>query len=127
MCRNDNAPIFLADTLSFSIPEHTPASVLGSLVAQDLDEALNARVTYHLVEPCEPRGATRWVLVAASGAVSLESELDREEVDAIRCVVMAKDVGELDEPSLNSTALVCKNIFATSSNFHWIQYFLIFS
>ncbi len=96
------------------VRENSAADIqIGTLRAVDQDAGKNGEVTFKLDDAsgaggraCAPAEANGWLIVAVNGEVRMHKSLDREQVQEITCSVVASDVGEPGEPSLNSTAQV---------------------
>ena len=112
------------------VRENSAADIqIGTLRAVDIDAGKNAEVIFKLDDAsdarrgsaggsgaggaggaggraCSPAEANGWLTVAVNGEVRMHKSLDREQVQEITCSVVASDVGEPGEPSLNSTAQV---------------------
>jgi len=112
-----------------TVRENSPADIqIGTLRARDQDAGKNAEVTFKLDDAsgagaagaggraCAPPEANGWLTVALTGEVRIHKSVDREQVAEITCTVVASDVGEPGEASLNSTAQVL-SISALSLDF----------
>lgn len=99
---NDHSPVFDQEVYSANISE---AVDIGSTVlavrAHDLDIGLNKKIRYSIVNSVEIGNV--FSIGHDSGIISVEQELDREQVASYRLVVKAEDKGR---PAQNSTAEV---------------------
>ncbi|XP_066199261.1 protocadherin gamma-B7-like [Saccopteryx leptura] len=92
---NDNPPVFSQDVYRVSIPEDVPpgTSVLR-VRATDLDEGLNAEVTYSFLRVAD-KAQHVFFLDSATGNIITHEPLDFEEVEKYIMDVEAKDRGSL--------------------------------
>nr|CAG4640600.1 EOG090X0007 [Eulimnadia texana] len=108
---NDNAPVFTEAAYSFDIPEDTGrGSFVGAVSASDLDEGVNAQVSYTVLSDW---GNDVFSLNPQSGVFTLTSRLDYEQVQHYIFVVQAQDTGR---PSLSSTVTVYFNVLDLNDN-----------
>ncbi|KAM8764463.1 protocadherin gamma-B7-like [Rhynchonycteris naso] len=92
---NDNPPVFSQDVYRVSIPEDVPpgTSVLR-VRATDLDEGLNAELTYSFLRVAD-KAQHVFFLDSATGNIITHEPLDFEEVEKYIMDVEAKDRGSL--------------------------------
>jgi len=98
---NDHSPQFVRPVYLVPLPEnnHIGAEVL-TVRATDRDEGAGGQLTYSL----EGDGVSTWLEIGAtSGVVTARVPLDRETVDRLNFVVVARDAGE---PRRSGTASV---------------------
>ena len=99
---NDNYPTFATNGFEFLVPENQlPDSYIGRIIATDLDDGENGRVSFELpmvyYDSYLPFGVTE------NGTLFTERPLDREHVDKYEFTVIASDQGI---PSLTSSVNV---------------------
>lgn len=98
--KNDNTPFFVRSNYEVKIPENNPPGFVCSVVAQDNDKGINARLVYSI----ETRNVFDLFTVNQStGILSTRKRLDREETPIIKLVVRARDSGH---PSLSASVNV---------------------
>ena len=108
---NDNSPTFSEAAYSFDIPEDTGrGAFVGAVVASDLDEGINAQVSYTVLSDW---GNDVFSLNPQSGVFTLTSRLDYEQVQHYIFVVQAQDTGR---PSLSSTVTVYFTVLDLNDN-----------
>ncbi|XP_066128875.1 protocadherin gamma-B7 isoform X24 [Saccopteryx bilineata] len=92
---NDNPPVFSQDVYRVSIPEDVPpgTSVLR-VRATDLDEGLNAEITYSFLRVAD-KAQHVFFLDSATGNIITHERLDFEKVEKYIMDVEAKDRGSL--------------------------------
>nr|AYN71348.1 cadherin 1 [Oscarella pearsei] len=100
---NDNAPTFLASSLSVSVLENSivPSDV-GQVVAEDRDSGTNGEVIYTVLD--DVNGT---FFVDGGGRITAEKTLDREANASYVLHIKASDGGS---PSLSSTAQVTVSV-----------------
>lgn len=87
---NDNGPVFSRDEYRFYIQENLqPGSVVGCVVADDLDAGRNGQVHYFFSEP-----QTYFTISAQSGELRSQVSLDREQIAEHLIIVYASDRGD---------------------------------
>lgn len=108
---NDNPPIFVSTPFQATVLESAPVghSVLH-IQAIDTDNGDNARLEYRLTGTGTD---TPFVINAATGWVSVKSELDRESVEHYFFGVEARDYGA---PPLSATASVTITVLDVNDN-----------
>ncbi|KAF7695487.1 cadherin EGF LAG seven-pass G-type receptor 3 [Silurus meridionalis] len=108
---NDNPPIFVSTPFQATVLESAPVghSVLH-IQAIDTDSGDNARLEYRLTETGSD---TPFVINAATGWVTVSSELDRESVEHYFFGVEARDYGV---PPLSATASVTITVMDVNDN-----------
>ncbi|XP_051869382.1 protocadherin-10-like [Pristis pectinata] len=91
---NDNPPIFDHEIYKGNIREDAPQGTLVLTVkATDLDEGLNAELTYTFSKLASPTVLELFSLDPQLGEIRLEGELDYEEVNSYSLNVQAMDHG----------------------------------
>uniref|UniRef100_A0A8C1LCV4 Cadherin, EGF LAG seven-pass G-type receptor 3 n=1 Tax=Cyprinus carpio TaxID=7962 RepID=A0A8C1LCV4_CYPCA len=108
---NDNPPIFVSTPFQATVLESAPIghSILH-IQAIDTDNGDNARLEYHLTGTGMD---TPFVINAATGWVTVSSELDRESVEHYFFGVEARDYGS---PPLSATASVTITVMDVNDN-----------
>uniref|UniRef100_A0A672P6R9 Cadherin EGF LAG seven-pass G-type receptor 3 n=1 Tax=Sinocyclocheilus grahami TaxID=75366 RepID=A0A672P6R9_SINGR len=108
---NDNPPIFVSTPFQATVLESAPIghSILH-IQAIDTDNGDNARLEYHLTGTGTD---TPFVINAATGWVTVSSELDRESVEHYFFGVEARDYGA---PPLSATASVTITVMDVNDN-----------
>lgn len=103
---NDNAPSFSKPVYEVSVMENKPPRFyVASLIARDLDEGANSKVTYKLLDDeIDGIPVSSFLKVdPASGTLYTVRSLDYETVKQIEVVIQATDGGS---PARSSTAQV---------------------
>ncbi|XP_072120743.1 protocadherin gamma-C5-like [Mobula birostris] len=91
---NDNPPVFEKDVYKFSISENAPkSSLLMKVKANDLDEGLNADLTYSFSGLTLQRVHGVFSLVPETGEIVIEGHLDFEESNSYSLDIQAVDHG----------------------------------
>ncbi|NXP81068.1 PCDGA protein, partial [Ramphastos sulfuratus] len=92
---NDNVPVFSPAEYTIRVPEDVPVgSVLVSITATDSDEGLNGHVKYSFHE-ISRRASELFYLDTETGQISVQENLDFEEISSHEFEVEARDGGEL--------------------------------
>ncbi|XP_071267163.1 protocadherin alpha-8-like isoform X15 [Salvelinus alpinus] len=91
---NDNIPIFKKTLYKARIPENTPigASVI-TVQASDADEDLNGEIVYIFINQNSDNNIAAFAINAATGEITVKSELDHEKNNAVEIRVQAQDRG----------------------------------
>uniref|UniRef100_A0A674DR56 Protocadherin alpha-C2-like n=1 Tax=Salmo trutta TaxID=8032 RepID=A0A674DR56_SALTR len=91
---NDNIPIFKKPLYKARIPENTPigASVI-TVQASDADEDLNGEIVYIFINQNSDNNIAAFSINAATGEITVKSELDHEKNNAVEIRVQAQDRG----------------------------------
>lgn len=98
---NDNAPVFLNNSYTFTISENLPkTTAIGKLEAEDADKGSNAALNFRIFYMLQ--GPDDFVMDSGSGIISTKKELDRELVPIYRLWCEVSDRGT---PPLSSTQL----------------------
>ncbi|XP_053501658.1 protocadherin alpha-2-like [Ictalurus furcatus] len=109
---NDNAPLFPAPVINFSVKENSPVGVLmASLTALDLDIGENALVSYSLIHAEGSRVSNLMNINLHTGELYSLKSFDYEETKRLQFKVQATDSGV---PPLSSNVTV--NIFILDEN-----------
>ncbi|CAG7831120.1 unnamed protein product [Allacma fusca] len=96
---NDNAPTISQNPVQIEIPPFTkPGQKIAQVMATDLDEGINADITYSIENP-----ETKFRVQPQTGIITPAISLSAERGRIFQLRVVAKDQGI---PSLSSTALV---------------------
>ncbi|XP_032885691.1 protocadherin gamma-C5-like [Amblyraja radiata] len=91
---NDNAPVFDNDIYRVSVSEDAPHGTLVMKVkSNDLDEGLNAKITYFFSDNDLRRARNVFSLDPVSGEVRVDGPLDFEEANSYSLDVQAVDHG----------------------------------
>uniref|UniRef100_A0A5S6QP45 Uncharacterized protein n=1 Tax=Trichuris muris TaxID=70415 RepID=A0A5S6QP45_TRIMR len=108
---NDNAPMFLPESLEVKVLESAPAgSCIGHVRATDADQGPSGSVRYQL---CDHDVKRDFLVSPATGALFLARAVDREDRQQRIVCVEARDRGE---PSLKSTANLHVEILDVNDN-----------
>lgn len=100
---NDEPPKFLSQLNTVNIPEDSPVGViLGKVTAIDLDQGMNRRVRYDLLNP-----SGEFTIHEQTGILRLTKSLDRETQSSYNISIMAYDSGFT---ILNSTTFFIVNV-----------------
>ncbi|XP_054143733.1 uncharacterized protein LOC128944479 [Melozone crissalis] len=92
---NDNAPVFSQAEYTVRVPEDVPVgSVLVIVTATDADEGLNGQVKYSF-HKISDRASELFNLDSEKGEITLNDDLDFEEISSHELEVQAHDGGEL--------------------------------
>ncbi|EGD82245.1 FAT3 protein [Salpingoeca rosetta] len=109
---NDNAPVFVRDTVVISVPELTPVGqVLTQLIASDADTGVGGEVRYSITGGNEEG---RFSIDAMLGTISIQQPLDYETTMSYALTVTATDLG-IPVP-LSSTASVMISVMDDNDN-----------
>uniref|UniRef100_A0A8C0JCX4 Cadherin domain-containing protein n=1 Tax=Chelonoidis abingdonii TaxID=106734 RepID=A0A8C0JCX4_CHEAB len=96
---NDNAPVFSQPVYKVSVLENVPVgSLLLTVNATDLDEAIHSEVTYSL-RKMKDKASQIFQVDSKTGEISTVGNLDYEEAALYEMEVQAKDVGDLSARS----------------------------
>ncbi|XP_009883984.1 PREDICTED: LOW QUALITY PROTEIN: protocadherin gamma-A4-like, partial [Charadrius vociferus] len=96
---NDNAPVFSQAEYTVRVPEDVPVgSALVTVTATDADEGMNGHVEYSF-HKISDRASQLFHLDSETGEISLQGDLDFEEMSAHELEVQARDAGELSDTS----------------------------
>lgn len=109
--QNDNTPVFGADSYACTLLEGSlPGAACVTVAASDADEpgSLNAAVTYSVQSD-----SRLFVIDAASGAITLDGQLDREAFGTATLQVTATDLGT---PPRFATVLVIVTVADSNDN-----------
>ncbi|XP_041115713.1 protocadherin-9-like isoform X2 [Polyodon spathula] len=91
---NDNKPIFKASQIEVHIPENAPVGTsVFQLQATDADVGSNAEIRYIFSTTVSPATKKLFALNAATGLITVQRPLDREETAAHKLLVLASDGG----------------------------------
>ncbi|XP_029439956.1 protocadherin gamma-A4-like [Rhinatrema bivittatum] len=92
---NDNAPVFNQSMYKVTVRENAPlGSVVVIMNATDLDEGINAEVSY-LYSKLTDKASQIFQLDSKTGEISVLGNLDFEELESYELEVQAKDSGGL--------------------------------
>ncbi|XP_071787614.1 protein dachsous-like [Asterias amurensis] len=101
---NDNPPIF-SQSLQYHVSvmeEQNPGDFVAQLIATDLDNGENARITYSFL-----MGGEKFNIDPSTGLITTDSSLDRERSQVHIITVLAQDHGS---PSLQSETRIVVRI-----------------
>ncbi|XP_069753841.1 protocadherin-10-like [Narcine bancroftii] len=111
---NDNPPVFDQEVYRTSLSENGP---LGTLVmnvkATDLDEGLNAELTYSFSDLASSRVRELFILDRQTGEIRTKGPLDFEEASSYSLDVQAVDHGS---PAISGHAKVLIKVIDTNDN-----------
>ncbi|XP_006866250.1 PREDICTED: protocadherin beta-14 [Chrysochloris asiatica] len=119
---NDNAPTFSQTSYTLFISENnSPALLIGSISATDIDSGTNAQVTYSLLPTHDPHLplASLISINADSGHLFALRSLDYEVLREFEFRVGAEDAGS---PALSSEALVRVVVVDDNDNSPFVLY-----
>nr|XP_032628433.1 protocadherin gamma-A12-like [Chelonoidis abingdonii] len=106
---NDNAPVFSQPVYKVSVLENVPVgSLLLTVNATDLDEAINSEITYSL-RKMKDKASQIFQVDSKTGEISTVGNLDYEEAALHEMEVQAKDVGDLSARSKVLIAVIDVN------------------
>ncbi|XP_044883714.1 protocadherin gamma-A12-like isoform X10 [Mauremys mutica] len=106
---NDNAPVFSQPVYKVSVLENVPVgSLLLTVNATDLDEAIHSEVTYSL-RKMKDKASQIFQVDSKTGEISTVGNLDYEEAASYEMEVQAKDVGDLSARSKVLIAVIDVN------------------
>lgn len=109
---NDHFPMFKKAWYTFNVEESQyTRRILGKVDATDADYGQNANVTYH-IEP--PSNDLPFEISPLSGVLSVNGELDRENVDKFVLTVVATDNGP--DKKLSSSVSVEVQVLDVNDN-----------
>ncbi|NXX33540.1 PCDG2 protein, partial [Nicator chloris] len=92
---NDNAPVFSQAEYTVRVAEDVPVgSVLVTVTATDADEGLNGQVKYSF-HKISDRASELFNLDSETGEITVQEDLDFEEISSHELEVQAHDGGEL--------------------------------
>ncbi|XP_076467653.1 protocadherin gamma-A4-like [Babylonia areolata] len=92
---NDNAPRFSKQSYSYSVVENAPVgTVIGRMVATDLDSGMNARITYSFSSSA-PRSKLQdlFAIDSETGEIQIIAPLQYVSGNTFSAVIKAKDNG----------------------------------
>ncbi|KAG5833722.1 hypothetical protein ANANG_G00278880 [Anguilla anguilla] len=119
---NDNAPLFSKEVYEVSVLENNiPGSYVITVVARDLDEGENGKVTYQLIDG-DVGGAPLSTFVSVdpvSGSLYTVRSLNYESVGQIEVNIQATDRGS---PPLSSTTLIRIKVIDQNDNYPYITH-----
>jgi hypothetical protein len=93
--KNDNVPIVLHDFYEVKVLENSPAGYVCSIIAQDFDTEMNARLQYSIEEGDNFK---YFEIDKNTGTLSTVSPLDRESSPVYNLIIKVEDQGR---PSLS--------------------------
>ena len=108
---NDNEPTFESDLYEFSVLENLAPSVLGVLVASDMDQGNNSRLSYSITQ--SDAAVVPFGVSSSTGGLSTLMELDRENMPFYNFTVVATDNGN---PLLSSSIVVLVTVLDSNDN-----------
>ena len=118
---NDISPVFARSSTEVSVSEHSRLGTkIAALTATDRDKGRNGTVVYSLLEDIK-----EFKIDANTGDLTVNSDLDREEVKEYDLSVLAADMGQ---PALTSTMQVKVKIGDINDNypvFYPERYFVV--
>lgn len=107
---NDNAPVFLMETYSVSLPEDAEVGTLvAKMHATDADIGINRKINYSFIDSHKDH----FKIIGDSGIVTLAKPLDREEKEIYNLTVQAVDQGV---PKMFSTVFLILNVQDVNDN-----------
>ncbi|XP_065146654.1 protocadherin gamma-A11-like isoform X20 [Paramisgurnus dabryanus] len=93
---NDNAPVFTQKIYKTTIAENeAKGAILTVVSASDADEGSNSVVTYYISETMDSNVADMFLINEQNGEVSLNGQVDYENVNHYVLKIQAKDHGGL--------------------------------
>ncbi|XP_051869489.1 protocadherin gamma-C5-like [Pristis pectinata] len=111
---NDNPPVFDHDIYKGTLIENSPKGTMVLTVkANDLDEGLNAELTYSFSKPASSRVLELFSLDPHTGQIRVEGELDFEEARRYTLNVQAMDHGS---PAMAGRSIVLIKIIDVNDN-----------
>ena len=110
--KNDNVPIVLQNVYEVKVLENSPAGYVCSIIGQDFDIAINARLTYS-IEAEEGNNAAYFEIDKNTGTLSTVSPLDREISPVHNLIVKVEDQGR---PSLSTSVKVSVIVLDVNDN-----------
>ncbi|XP_078267296.1 protocadherin gamma-C5-like [Rhinoraja longicauda] len=111
---NDNAPVFDDDIYRVSVSEDAPNGTLVMKVkSNDLDEGLNAALTYYFSDVDLRRARKVFSLDPDSGEVRVDGPLDFEEANSYSLDIQAVDHGS---PAMTGHSNVLINVIDVNDN-----------
>ena len=126
---NDESPAFLhqkAGILSLEISENTRVgSKITTIQAVDNDRGKNGSVTYQLSRVSQIKYPGYFSLNPRSGDISVNKQLDREQIDNFDVLVYASDAGD---PARTSTMTINIDVLDVNDNspvFYPVNYFVV--
>ncbi|KAM3866661.1 protocadherin alpha-2-like [Diretmus argenteus] len=91
---NDNSPVFSKQLYKVRVNENISVGTnILKLDASDLDEGLNAEITYSFMKRGNVNTGDRFSIDSQSGEISVKAHLDHEENSAYELRVLATDKG----------------------------------
>ena len=126
---NDESPEFLrqkAGILSLEISENTRVgSKITTIQAVDNDRGKNGSVTYQLSRVSQIKYPGYFSLNSRSGDITVNKQLDREQIDNFDVLVSASDAGD---PARTSTMTINIDVLDVNDNspvFYPVNYFVV--
>ena len=102
--KNDNVPFFLHKSFEVQIPENQPPGFVCSLIAQDIDHGVNAKLVYSILTGNEEGD---FEVNQSTGILATLTSLNREKKPFYNLVVQVKDSGDpVLSTSVNVTVAV---------------------
>ncbi|XP_073730270.1 protocadherin gamma-A11-like isoform X12 [Misgurnus anguillicaudatus] len=93
---NDNAPVFTQKIYKTTIAENeAKGAILTVVSASDADEGSNSVVTYYISDTMDSNVADMFIINEQNGEVSLNGQVDYENVNQYVLKIQAKDQGGL--------------------------------
>ncbi|KAM4817843.1 protocadherin-11 X-linked isoform 1-T1 [Thomomys bottae] len=109
---NDNHPIFKEEEIEVSIPENAPVgSSVAQLHATDADIGENAKINFYFSNLVSNTAKRLFHLNATTGLITVKEQLDREESQSHKLLVLASDGG-----STPARAMVLVNVTDVNDN-----------
>ena len=108
---NDNAPVFGADSYSFTVAEHSDVGTeFATVAATDADSGLNGEIRFSITGG---NSQGFFSIDSTSGSISVAADIDRELVGSVDLRVRARDRGS---PRLFNTVPVTVTISDINDN-----------
>lgn len=117
---NDSPPVFVSSSLTGSVPENMAGTAFMQIATTDLDEGINARSTYRIVDnsdsPTDNTHKGPRFSVDKKGVVTVEKELDYEYSKKVTFKVEAINLGLPTGKSFTVTGVVTVEVEDTNDH-----------
>ena len=114
---NDQSPVFKNLPYSFRVNEGEVGSFVGRVIAEDLDEGVNANITYYIEDEDSP-----FIIDPITGKLSTKSALDFESHQQYTVTITARDAGEKVRSAMTSATVLVQDVSDETPYFDQSEY-----